>query len=270
MNYTQILETLTEHPLILTPSSHASLMRIFEEHRSGEKTAREGEGFCGEVIELEQAGMDENGIMHIPVNGPIGRGLGKFEKGAGAVDVGDIESELDTAEEDTACRGVIFHFDSPGGMYSGTPELADRIMRCEKTTVAFIPGLACSGGYWLASACDIVTATKSADVANVGVYCYLLDQSARYAAAGVKPILVSSGDYKGMGVPGIPFSKAQLAHLQDRVNTMADTFYSHVETVRPDVARADMQGQCWKAPDALAKGFIDMIVPDLDAVISLI
>lgn len=269
MKLPSIHDVLKKEPLILTPSSHASLIELLDNHRNGDRIEREGEDWCGEKVELEQAELRE-GIMHIPVNGPIGRGLGLFEKGAGCVDVADITDEIDKAEEDIQCRAIVFHFDSPGGMYSGTPELADRIAQCDKPTAAFIPGLCCSGAYWLAAACDYLCATTSADVANVGVYCYILDQSERYKQAGVKPEVISSGAYKGMGSPGVPLTKAQREHLQERVNEMAQTFYTHVQMNRPDVKIEDLQGQCFKAPSALDKGFIDVIVRDVDEVIDLL
>lgn len=268
MRLAQILATLTQEPLILMPAAHASLLRLFEEHREGGKIAREGTDMCGDKADIAQAEMID-GIYHIPVNGPIGRGLGKFEKGAGAVDVADLSDEIVTAEEDPMCRGIIFHYDTPGGMYSGTPEIGNLIQRCDKMTAAYIPGMCCSGGYWQAASCDVICATVSADIANVGVYSYSLDRSAQYAAAGIKPVLVTSGDFKGMGAPGIPLNKAQLQHLQDRVDEMAQSFYAHVQSCRPDVQMEDMRGQAFKSQSALAKGFIDLIVPDLDAVTAL-
>lgn len=269
MKLPQILNTLTQEPLIIMPSAHASILRIFEDHRSGDLAKREGVDYCGEEVELDQAGIDEGGIMHIPIDGPIGIGLSKFEKGAGAIDVADITSEVMRAESDPRCKGIIFHFDSPGGMYAGTPELGDRIANCEKMTVAYAPGLMCSGAYWIGSSCSMICATKSADIANIGVYCYLLDQSERFKAAGLKPEVISSGAYKSLGAPGIPISAAQREHLQERVNDMAEMFYAHVETKRGGVDRAHMQGQAWKAPRALAYGFIDQIVSGLDEVVAL-
>ena len=132
MNLVQIHQTLASEPLILTPQSHASLVRIFTEHRNRDKAAREGVDMCGEKVELPQAELDHDGIMHIPVNGPIGRGLGAFEKGAGAIDVQDILDDLEEAEGNPDCRAIIFHFDSPGGMYSGTPDSGTRLNKSRK------------------------------------------------------------------------------------------------------------------------------------------
>lgn len=268
MKFHQILSVLTEEPLILTPARHASLLSLFRSTHA-ERIQREGMDSCGDTVEVEQAQIVE-GIMHIPVNGPIGRRLDAFEKGAGCVDCGDIEDEIETAEEDPNCTGIVLHFDSPGGMYSGTPELGNVILQATKPTAAFIPGMACSGAYWLACACDYVCATQSADIGNVGVYCYLLDQSGQYEQAGLKADVVTSGKYKGMLAPGMPLTKDQRQHLQDRVNEMAAEFYAHVQQCRPDVQMDDMQGQCWKAPSALEKGFIDMIVQDDEDVVALL
>ena len=87
MKYHQIMTALMEEPLLLTPASHASLVRLFDEHRglSAEEfqARREGVDLCGEEVELEQMEIID-GIAHIPIGGPIGKDLGKFEKGAGA------------------------------------------------------------------------------------------------------------------------------------------------------------------------------------------
>lgn len=271
MKLPALLATLTEEPLLITPAAHAALLKLFTDHATLDaetfKAIREGTDICGEDVEIDQAEL-QDGVTIIPVGGPIGRGLGKFEKGAGAVDVDDIHDEIDAAEDDPDCHSIMFNIDSPGGMFSGTPELGDRIMACQKNTAAFIGGLGCSAAYWLASSCDIVMASRSADVANVGVYCYLLDNSKRYEALGIKPEVISSGKYKGMGAPGVPLTKDQRAHLQDRINEMAEMFYRHVEDTRGDVSREDMQGQAFKAETALSKGFIDHIVPNLSAALA--
>src|SRR5436853_5850122 len=122
MRLPQIIQTLTQEPLLMLPSAAASLLKLFEQHQafSAEafKALREGTDWCGEAIEIPQAELID-GIMHIPVGGPIGRGLGKFEKGAGAVDVDDVTDEINGAESDPMCRAILFDIDSPGGMVNG-------------------------------------------------------------------------------------------------------------------------------------------------------
>ncbi len=272
MNYARILSALDE-PTLITPGYNASLRRLFSEHialsRGEFRASREGTDSSGGKIEIPQAEI-RDGINFVPIGGPIGRGLGSFEKGAGCVDVADIEAELRTGEADPTVRAHIGIFDTPGGMYSGTPELSDFIQTLTKPKLAWIPGMACSAGAWLAASFDASFASKTADLGCIGVYCYLLDQTAAMEQEGLKADLVTSGKYKGMGAPGIPLTDEQRAHLQDRVDEMAQTFYEHMSANRPAVAREDMQGQVFKAPTALQKGFIDGIVRNLDDVVALL
>lgn len=271
MKFPDILRLLTQEPLLITPMAHASLLKLFTDHLALDaatfRAQREGVDWCGEAVEVEQAG-NVDGIFYIPVGGPIGRGLSKFEIGAGCVDVEDIMEELDAFEEDPNARAVVFDIDSPGGMFSGTPELGNRIMRVEKPTVAFMHQ-GCSAAYWLATSCDYSFAAPSGDVGSIGVYTYLLDRSKQFEDMGIKPVLVSSGPYKGAGAPGIPLTKEQLAHLQHRVNEMAEMFYQHVESRRPDASRDDMMGQVFKPSTAVAKGLIDGIADSVDEVASM-
>jgi signal peptide peptidase SppA len=273
MRLAALLATLQEEPLLITPSYHAVLLRLLNEHASLDpaqfRAAREGENLSGDKIEIPQAELID-GITYIPIGGPIGVGLGKFEKGAGCVDCDDLTDELESAEENDQCQAILFDIDSPGGMFQGTPELADRIAQCPKTTGAFTAGMECSAAIWLASSCDYSFASKSADIGSIGVYCYLLDTSERYAAQGLKPEVIASGKYKGMGAPGIPLSADQRQHLQDRINESAEMFYQHIERMRPGVSREDMQGQTFKAETAVARGLIDYVVPNLAAAAALL
>ena len=273
MKYHQILSILREQPLLITPEAHASLLALFDEHRTlsaAEFNAkREGTGACGETIELEQM-LIEDGIAQTPIGGPIGRGLGSFEKGAGAVDVADIEDDLNVAEEDEECRVILLNFDSPGGMVSGTPELADRIAAVQKPIYSFTPGLMCSAAYWLAAASDGIFATKSANIGSIGVYMPFADYTEMAKQKGIKIRVFSSGKYKGMGVPGTSLTKDQETLLQEEVMKIAGMFYEHVQANRPDVPDDAMQGQAFMGAEALEMGLIDNLVRDRSEMLGLI
>ena len=273
MKYHQIIAALTEEPLLITPAAHLSLLKLFDEHRALEasefKAKREGVDYCGEEVELEQMEVID-GIAHIPISGPIGKGLGKFEKGAGAVDVADIEDDLNDSEDDDDVLGIILDIDSPGGMVSGTPELADRILAVEKPIYAFTGGMMCSAAYWIACATDGVFATKSADVGSIGVYAPMADTSEMWKARGVKIEVFSSGKYKGIGVPGTSLSKDHREFMQSRIMDIAQIFFDHVQACRPDAQLEDMQGQVFKAEAARARGLIDDMVRSKDDVVDLL
>jgi signal peptide peptidase SppA len=273
MKYHQIISTLTSEPLLIAPASAIALLELFKQHStlSAEefRAQREGTGQCGEKVDLEQM-IVEDGFAHIPIAGPIGKGLASFEKGAGGVDVADVTDELDQAEDNDEVRTIILHFDSPGGMVSGTPELADRIAGVEKPIYSFTDGLIASAAYWLAAATDGIFATKSADIGSIGVYIPWADFSELYKKEGIKIELFTSGKYKGMGFPGTSLSKDQRDLLKDRVVDIAQMFYAHVQHNRPDVQDEDMQGQTFKADQAAARGLIDQVVRDKDEMMAVL
>lgn len=267
MKLAKILSTLTSEPLLLDDSARTSLLQLFEQHatlnRAEFAAQRTAQGPCGETIELDSMEVDENGIAWIPIGGPIGLGLGNFEKRAGAIDLADIRADLEEADQNEAVTAVVLLMDCPGGMVSGTPELADLIAAYEKPIYAFTNGGAiASAAYWLASACDGIFATKSADIGSIGVYAPFLDLSKAADMQGIKVKVFSSGKYKAMGVPGTSLTPEQEIFMQNRVMEIARMFYTHVRAMRTDVKDEDMQGQLFKAAEALSRGLIDGVIAD--------
>jgi len=274
MNYQKIIAALTCEPLLITPAAQAALIHLFEMHATLSpeqfRSQREGTGVCGENIELEQAEVVD-GIMHIPIGGPVGLRLGSFEKGAGAVDLVDVQKELISAETDDMVSGVLLEFDSPGGMVSGTPETADLIARMEKPVFSFIHE-ASSAAYWLASASDGIFGTKTASAGSIGIYIPFLDQSVAMAARGLKVDVIKNdgATYKGMGFPGTSLTEEQRGHLVDRANNIAAMFKAHVRSNRGDIAESVMRGQSLMADEAVAAGLMDGIVQDKSAVVRML
>lgn len=277
MKYPKLLTVLTEEPLLIAPSAQASYLKLFQDHANLSRDEfhaaqrEDGVDFCGDKVARDQMTID-GGIAYIPVNGPIGVGLGKFEKGAGCVDCEEIIADLNDMETDPNCRAGILIFDSPGGMVQGIARVTARILACNKPIYAYTEGMMASAAYWLGAACDAVFATEDARVGSIGVYCYLLDQSKRYEAAGVKPILVTSGKYKGMGAPGVAFTNDQITLLQNEINDISAKFYGHVEEMRgiENVNREDMQGQVFTGDKAMVKGLIDGVVGSIEDVATLL
>ena len=270
MKLAKIYDVLRNEPAFCSDVYRNTLLELFTDHCTMDKTdfkaKRSGMAKSGQDLDVEQSEMRGN-VCIIPIGGPIGQDLGEFEKGAGAVDVDDIRNELQEALEDDECETVILNFDTPGGMVTGTPELGQVIQDYEKPIYAFTRGQMCSAGYWLAAACDGIFATASADIGCIGVCASFTDLSKMADMAGVKVKVFSSGIYKGMGTPGTSLTPQQEVFLQQRIMSLADMFYAHITESRGQIDPADMQGQTFKGKEALAKGLIDDLMPDLDALI---
>ena len=265
MRLPKLIETLTRTPLLMTPGSVDSILSLLNSTHEF-RAAREGVDYCGDAVDLEKMTF-EDGLAIIPVKGPLGIGLDKFEKGAGATDYADIMADIATANENPQVENILLYMDTPGGMMGGLPECADAISGSEKPVYCYVPpgGTVASAGMWLAACCAGRFLSPSAQAGSIGVYCAYTDMSARAAAMGIKIKVFSSGTYKGMGVPGTALSADQEDYLQQHVLDLAQEFYDHIRANLGNVPDEAMQGQMFRAGEAVSIGFADDIVKDLDA-----
>lgn len=269
MRLAQIHSVLKTEPLFCVPGYRETLLEILEQHAqlsaADYEMARTGKAKSGSELDLDQMEV-KNGIAYIPVGGPIGQQLGEFEKGAGCVDVDDISAELDEAEEDDEVKTIVMVFDTPGGMVMGTPECGNRILAVDKPIYSWSRGQMASAGYWLGSCTNGIFCTPTAQIGSIGVCSSFLDLSRMAEMAGIKVKSFGSGTYKGMGTPGTSLTAEQEIFLKNRVMTLAQNFYEHVQTQRAHagpIAAADMQGQTFSGTEALAKGLVDGVYQNL-------
>lgn len=274
MRLAQILTTLQSEPLLCDNSYRCALLELFAQHqaldRSEFKTKRSGSAKSGSALEVEDAEI-RDGIAIIPVGGPMGIGLGEFEKGAGAVDMDDIWQEIQEAQNDDEVKAIILNFDSPGGTFNGTFELCDQIAASvDKPLYAFTRGLMCSGAYALACACDGIFATQSARIGNIGVYATIMDLSGMADKAGIKVKVFASGPIKGMGAPGTSLTAEQEMFFKQNVVNMSHVFFNHVRASRAMIDDADMGGQFYSGEQAVQRGFADSIIGSLDELMAFL
>lgn len=270
MRLQHVLAQLYSQPWLLSPETHALIVKVVEAHAGDTDGAiREGEGACGQAVTLDQMEVID-GIAYIPVGGVLGNHLTGFERGSGAVDLAWIHEELDLAEADEEVKSILLDIDSPGGMHAGIPELADRIMQVEKPIRSFTESMAASGAYWLASATDDFFVTDSSQVGSVGTYIPWVDQSKRFEAMGLKVEPITSGKYKAMGYPGTSLTEDHRALLQSRVDEITADFKSYVRLNFPDARDEDMQGQLVSGRHAASNGMASAVVSGRQELLELI
>lgn len=266
MKLPQILNILQNEPLLCSNDYRAVLLDILRDHAEMEKSefvaSRTGRSSSGSELCVEQA-ETRDGICIIPVGGPMGIGLGEFEKGAGCVDMDDVTAELDEAEADDDVNAIILNFDSPGGSVNGTWELCDRILAVEKPIYAFTRGMMCSAAFAAAAATDGIFATKTATVGNIGVYTTFMDLSKMAQMAGITVKVFASGPIKGIATRGTSLSPEQEIFLQQNIMRMAKIFFDHVRSTRAAITDQDMGGQFYQGEEAVQRGFLDGVMQDI-------
>jgi capsid assembly protease len=110
-----------------------------------------------------------------------------------------LRRDLQAALDDPKIRSIALLVDSPGGEVSGCDELAAAIYntRGKKPITAFVSGMACSGGYWIAAAAERVVVSDAAILGSIGVCIESEDRSAADDRRGVRRLEFASSQTPG-------------------------------------------------------------------------
>lgn len=230
-----------------------SFRHIMSQVRSGplQKATRAG-------MPVKQAGA----VGVILVMGVLDKRMSWFLDVLGGTSYLGIKASINAALEDRAIEEILLVIDSPGGSVNGLAETGELIReaRAKKQVTALIDGLGASAAYWLASQATEVVAERTSLVGSIGTITYLYDMSKMYEEAGVKPVVVSTGEFKGTGIPGTKVTDKQKAELQGIVDFYGDDFRDAVVKGRrldPKAVAKLATGEVWPAPAALEHRLID-------------
>jgi signal peptide peptidase SppA len=171
---------------------------------------------------------------------------------------------LRAAVADPAVSSILLYIDSPGGTVAGTRELANDVAAAAnvKPVHAFIEDMGASAAYWIASQASRVSTNATGLVGSLGTYGVVHDYSAAAAMEGIKTFVVSTGKYKGAGVPGTEITPDVLADVQRNVDALNSYFVSAVATGRnmDDETVAELfDGRVHVGDEAKTLGLVDAV-----------
>ena len=182
------------------------------------------------------------------------------EYGGGSLQ--EIAEAVRDAAADPNITAIVLGISSPGGTVVGTLECGNAIFeaRAAKPIVAQVSSMAASAAFWLASQCHSVVAGPLDLVGSIGVFSILHDRSEAFKTAGIRPVILRSGQHKGVGVPGAPVTDAQAEHLQSLVNEAHAAFVAVVVKGRGASASkvaSWADGRAWHGATAKTMGMVD-------------
>ncbi len=204
---------------------------------------------------FERAGS----IAILELRGPLAKA--KPWRGTSTVDVRD---RLRRALADDQVAGILLRISSPGGAFDGTKELADDVAAAAqwKPVWAYIEDLGASAAYWIASQADRIAANEPALIGSIGTYAVVWDWTGLFEDAGIKVHLLTTGRFKGAGVPGTEITDEQLAEWQRLVEEHNEFFLAAVRRGR-NVSEQQLNrladGRVWLAAEARRLGLIDEV-----------
>jgi protease-4 len=182
---------------------------------------------------------------------------------------GDVYRQLKRARGDKHVKGLIIRVNSPGGTISGSDQIYNEILKYRRETdqpvVAFMQGVAASGGYYVSVGSDKIIAEPTAITGSIGViFGHFVLQELFEKKLGIKPHIIAAGDKKDWPSIFKPFTKEQQKYLKERlINPAYERFVSIVDKGRPSLTLADVRdladGSIYGAEEAHDEKLIDKI-----------
>lgn len=213
--------------------------------------------------------MTDDGIAIVSVIGPLYKGKSPFVS-----NYKSIGEALAAIEQMDQLPPVVLKIDSPGGMVAGLDPVLEQIDRLSEKTlvVASINGMGASAAYRIASKAGSIFASRDSEVGSIGTYWQLLDYSEAFQKAGIRSVLLTTGDYKGLGATGEKLTPKQIAFLQESVNQSNSQFLEDVRSGRgmTDTNLDEVSdGRWWQAGDAEQLNLIDGVA-SFESVLAMI
>jgi protease-4 len=171
----------------------------------------------------------------------------------------------------SSVSGVVISINSPGGTTSGSEELfrGIRELADAKPLVAFVDGMAASGGYITALAADRIVARETSIVGSIGVLFQYPELSKLLGQIGVSVEEVKSSPLKAEPSPFRPAPPEARAALQAVVN---DTFtwFKGLVGDRRRMSEAELaavsDGRIFSGRQAVPLKLVDQIGSERDAI----
>jgi protease-4 len=182
----------------------------------------------------------------------------------------DVYQQLKAARQDRRVKGVIVRVNSPGGTISASDQIYQQIRKFQeeekKPVVAFMQGVAASGGYYTSVACEKIMAEPTTITGSIGVISWwLVVQELLEDKLGVLPVTIKSGQKKDWPSSFRQPAPEELQYMQDKLITPAYERFVEVvaegrkASLSSDQVRQLADGGIYGAREALEEKLIDEI-----------
>jgi protease IV len=191
-----------------------------------------------------------------------GDGVGILQVDGAINDSRDVLTELRRFRDAPWIKAIVLRIDSPGGAVAPTQEIFDELqkVRDKKPLIASMAGMATSGGYYIASACEKIVANPGTMTGSIGVIMQLNNVEDLMKKIGVKGYNIKSGANKDIGSPFQALSPEGQAILQSLVDNVHGQFVRAVANGRgmdEAVVKKLADGRVYSGAQAKDLGLVD-------------
>ncbi|MBI4452154.1 signal peptide peptidase SppA [Candidatus Woesearchaeota archaeon] len=140
----------------------------------------------------------------------------------------DVIELIEKADKNSNIKAIIFEINSPGGSPVASEEIANAVLRTNKTTVAWIRDIGTSGAYWVASSSDHIVASRASITGSVGVIASYLEFPGLLEEYNITYRRLVAGKYKDIGSPFKEMTSEEKAIFQQMLDELREYFVSEV------------------------------------------
>ena len=219
-------------------------------------------------------------VLITALSSSIGRSSGiAFTNKVGVIAiVGTIEDSTVTLKQltdftkDKSIKAIILRIDSPGGGVGASQEIYREITRTreEKPVVVSMGGVAASGGFYIAAACDKIVANPGTITGSIGVIMQYYKYKELAEKIGFTQEVIKSGEFKDIGNPNRDLTERDREILDAVISDIQSQFVNAVAAGRnlpPEKVREIADGRIFTGSMAKEWGLVDELGNFEDAVV---
>lgn len=138
------------------------------------------------------------GVGVVRIEGPI-QMAGVQSPFGGMPSAEHVIRRLDELEQNGDIRAIVIRINSPGGTVGATQEIYEKLWRLRKKNIPLVASMgeiAASGGYYIASACNIIVANHGTITGSIGVIAMSPNLRGLFEKLGISMTVIKSGKYK--------------------------------------------------------------------------
>jgi len=141
-----------------------------------------------------------------------------------------VIDEIHQYLEDDAVKAIILRIDSPGGGVGPSQEIHREILKVKgkKKIVTSMGSVAASGGYYIASASDLIVANPGTITGSIGVIMEFTNIEELFRKIGIKGVVLKSGEHKDIGSPFREMTPEEKRIIQEVIDNVHQQFIKAV------------------------------------------
>lgn len=177
----------------------------------------------------------------------------------------NIIQSLRNAYENENSLAIVLEINSPGGSPVQSSYIYNEIIRLrdknpDRPFYVVVEDIAASGGYFVASAGEIILVNESSAVGSVGVRFDSFGAVELMSKLGVERRLITAGEHKGLLDPFMPVNSDQMSNIHALLDDSHQHFIKSVKAGRGDRLQnhPDLYtGLMWSGVSAKKLGLVD-------------